>query len=437
MKRILVLICFISSISLNAQTAIGTFTPDPSAKLDVFSTTKGFLPPRMTSVQRSSISNPAAGLIVYQTDGTSGLYYYNGTTWIFIINSATNVVSVVNGGTGTTTATGIGSVVLSVNPNIETLSVSSGNTQFPSSINVTPTTHSTSKRAALWLDGWGIMQDILGDGTKNFSISQTYNSTYPPRFFINTEGNVGIGTSTPSSKLNISGGGVRIFNGFPNNNTIRPSINTLSIGNYEIRGVGGAGTGNQVDGGDDGFLRLSAGGGNASSAQSYIDLSGYSNQSDMDKNIVLGTSGTERMRINSTGNVGIGTNAPSVKLQVNGDIIANSIGGSSDLRFKTKIRPVTNALDKVNALKGVYFNWNQSDYPERQFSSNVELGFIAQEVEKIVPEVVTKDKTNEEYRSIKYDKLVALLVEAIKEQQKQIDSLKKNVKLLLINYKQK
>ena len=71
-----------------------------------------------------------------------------------------------------------------------------------------------------------------------------------------------------------------------------------------------------------------------------------------------------------------------------------------------------------------YFNWNQKDFPTKDFSDQMEIGFIAQEVEKIIPEVVIKDKTIDQFRSIKYDKLVALLVEAIKEQQKQIDSLK-------------
>jgi len=108
------------TIGLNAQTGIGTTTPHASAKLDVTSSDKGFLPPRMTSAQRTAISSPAAGLMVYQTDGTSGLYYYNGTAWIYIINSTTNVVSVVNGGTGTSTSTGTGSVVLNTSPTLIT-----------------------------------------------------------------------------------------------------------------------------------------------------------------------------------------------------------------------------------------------------------------------------------------------------------------------------
>ncbi len=142
--------------------------------------------------------------------------------------------------------------------------------------------------------------------------------------------------------------------------------------------------------------------------------------------------GTETNGINilENGNVGIGNNNPTTKLYVNGDIIANSVSGTSDIRFKTNIRPVTNALNKVKSLQGVYFNWNQKAFPEKEFGAQDELGFIAQEVEKIVPEIVTKDKTKEEYRSVKYDKLVALLVEAIKEQQKQIEKLQVKVKQL-------
>lgn len=130
------------------------------------------------------------------------------------------------------------------------------------------------------------------------------------------------------------------------------------------------------------------------------------------------------------GNVGVGTTTPTTKLYVNGDITANSVAGTSDSRFKTNIRPVINALDKVKSLQGVYFNWNQKAFPEKEFGPQDELGFIAQEVEKIVPEVVTKDKSNDEYRSVKYDKVVALLVEAIKEQQKQIEQLQLKVKQL-------
>jgi hypothetical protein len=66
----------------NAQVGIGTNTPAASAQLDVSSTERGFLPPRMTSAQRDLIATPATGLLIFQTDNTAGYYYYNGTAWV-------------------------------------------------------------------------------------------------------------------------------------------------------------------------------------------------------------------------------------------------------------------------------------------------------------------------------------------------------------------
>lgn len=63
---------------------IGTSTPNSKSILELSSTTKGFLPPRMTQTQRTSISTPPVGLIVYQTDATEGLYVYKSTGWTFI-----------------------------------------------------------------------------------------------------------------------------------------------------------------------------------------------------------------------------------------------------------------------------------------------------------------------------------------------------------------
>ena len=156
----------------------------------------------------------------------------------------------------------------------------------------------SSAVASSYSSTWASIQQI---GSSAFVNPWTLSGTNT----FNTTGNVGIGTNNPTSLLNIAGGGIKIFNGFANNSTLRPGVNKTIIGNYEIRGVGGAGSATQADGGDDGFLRLSAGGGTASDAQSFIDISGYSSQSDMNKNIVFGTSGLERMRIDPSGNVNI------------------------------------------------------------------------------------------------------------------------------------
>ena len=61
--------------------ALGTDTQNNSAMLELNSTTKGLLLPRMTAAQRTDISTPATGLLVYQTDSTTGLYVYNGSAW--------------------------------------------------------------------------------------------------------------------------------------------------------------------------------------------------------------------------------------------------------------------------------------------------------------------------------------------------------------------
>ncbi|MCA0234366.1 MAG: hypothetical protein LCH91_28175 [Bacteroidetes bacterium] len=86
MKRLLTLALAMGSLGALAQQSgnvgIGTKSPDPSAILDLSSTTKGLLLPRMTQSQRDAISNPVAGLIVFQTDKAIGTYLYNGTTWL-------------------------------------------------------------------------------------------------------------------------------------------------------------------------------------------------------------------------------------------------------------------------------------------------------------------------------------------------------------------
>ena len=64
-----------------SQVGVGTTTPEGSSMLDVSSTTKGLLVPRMTSAQRTAIASPASGLIVFQTDAPSGFYFYQGTGW--------------------------------------------------------------------------------------------------------------------------------------------------------------------------------------------------------------------------------------------------------------------------------------------------------------------------------------------------------------------
>lgn len=91
LKLLLSSIILIVSYSLSAQMAVTTdgSSADGSAMLEVKSTNKGFLPPRMTVVQRDAISSPATGLLIYQTDGTTGFWCYNGSNWVQLTPIAT------------------------------------------------------------------------------------------------------------------------------------------------------------------------------------------------------------------------------------------------------------------------------------------------------------------------------------------------------------
>ena len=87
---ILLLLALVITSNSQAQVGIGIMTANPSAQLDVTSTKKGFLAPRMTMVQRDSIAigdTPATGLLIYQTDNTPGFYYYNGSAWVAGVGS--------------------------------------------------------------------------------------------------------------------------------------------------------------------------------------------------------------------------------------------------------------------------------------------------------------------------------------------------------------
>ncbi|MCP4756313.1 MAG: tail fiber domain-containing protein [Proteobacteria bacterium] len=129
------------------------------------------------------------------------------------------------------------------------------------------------------------------------------------------------------------------------------------------------------------------------------------------------------MRITSTGNVGIGTADPgSYKLYVAGNAYTTGTWGSSDARWKKNIDALENSLDKVARLNGVNFEWDIDRYPEKGFEEGRQVGLIAQEVENVVPELVRTDEDG--YKSVSYEKLSAVLVEAVKELKAENDALK-------------
>ena len=98
---------------------------------------------------------------------------------------------------------------------------------------------------------------------------------------------------------------------------------------------------------------------------------------------------------------------------------------SSDKNLKENIERITGALDIVDAISGIRFDWNEKAremYPER---TQKDIGVIAQEVESVLPEIVTTRDNG--YKAVKYEKMVAVLIEAIKELKAEVDELKKKL----------
>ena len=243
--------------------------------------------------------------------------------------------------------------------------------------------------------GYSSIQLSSGEATATYGISfHTTNiggSGLAERMRVAANGNVGIGTTSPATKFAVS-----------------------SSGTYGL----------EVD------LSIS----------NKVTLQGYNRSTSayvqMDYDALLhkfSAGGSERMRITSGGEVLIGTTSDvgDYKLQVNGSILATdsiySNGdviayASSDIRLKDNILPIKNALEKVKKIGGYTFDWNnkQTTYEGH------DVGVIAQEIEAVLPEVVTTRDNG--YKAVKYEKLTALLIESIKEQQVQIERLE-----LLIN----
>jgi hypothetical protein len=116
-----------------------------------------------------------------------------------------------------------------------------------------------------------------------------------------------------------------------------------------------------------------------------------------------------------TGGVGIGGG-----INAGGDIVAYS---SSDIRLKNNIKPIENAIEKINKIGGYTFDWNND---LQDIYSGKDYGVIAQEIEEMFPELVQTRENG--YKAVKYDKLVSVLIAGIQELSKEITDLKNKIK---------
>ena len=217
--------------------------------------------------------------------------------------------------------------------------------------------------------------------------------------FAFTGGNVGIGTSSPSTGLYIEGDSANW-----NTTTQGPSLGTIHLD----PGVGTDHFGNAIT-----FGASDAGAGGSAQAGIYV-------RSD-------GSYGT-KMYFATTNSYAAGSKTAmwldhNGTLRVTADIVAYY---SSDKRFKDNLVKINNPLVKINKLSGYYFNWN--DKQDTYEKGSKDIGIIAQEIEEVLPEIVQTRENG--YKAVKYEKIVALLIEGIKEQQQTIEKLEDRLKKL-------
>ncbi|MGM0409065.1 MAG: tail fiber domain-containing protein [Bacteroidota bacterium] len=518
-----------------------SYVADSSAMLDVKSVTKGLLVPRVTSAQRTSITLPATGLLVYDTD-LERFYFYNGAEWknisaegIWLVNGDNLYLSDENKRVGIGVSNANSKLEVKADASFgvdDTLFVVKDNAGYPvfavfpdgAKVFVDQTTkgkvggfavsgrtstkfteedyfHITPDSARIYLnepakgkvggfavsgrtsskgettnflnitpDNYFIGHDVAPNieaGLRNSVLG--YNAGYS---LVNGDDNIFIGNKAGyMTGASISGGNENVFIGNEAGYNTTTPVRNVFIGHHagynnvtgqyntyigNAAGENGTGYYNTIIGGlaattnDFGdnnviigyvagrdmissnniMIGKSAGYNNIATEGHNIYIGSYAGEGIADENyrfeiandrtkppLLYGEFDNQRLAIN-------GRTTNDYTFYVNGTASGSSAWGStSDLRLKTDVQTISNALTKVIALRGVNFKWKD----ENKFEEGLQMGFIAQEAEKIIPEVVKKGEDN---YSMQYAPITAILVEAIKEQQNQIEDLKSENEIL-------
>jgi len=278
------------------------------------------------------------------------------------------------------------------------------------------------------------LKQRVTSGVVQYAFDMVNNGTGYTSVLVLDRGKVGIGTTSPDYKLHVDG-----------------NIKSSTVTVYD--GMGGTETGIGASSAG-GYLRLYTGGVNRATVQSTAETMVLFGQDTVGSNylqfrdsagtaqgyIGFGASASDEYYIvqfkNAPFNFYInsavrGSISTGGTLTMGGDIVA--YGSPSDKRLKENIKPIKSALDKVNKLQGVTFDWkdkkqeyDQYGKPKKLQKWKNDIGFIAQDVQKIIPELVRENEDG--MLSMRHQGIAPILLEAIKELKAEIEELKKQIK---------
>ena len=276
------------------------------------------------------------------------------------------------------------------------------------------------------------------------------------RFVIDGSGNVGVGTETPGFKLDVAGrirlrqntgaggntntAGLWLFQNTPNSD--RAFIGMVDDNNVGFFGNNGANWG-LVMNTQNSNVAINVPSSSNPILALTVDVQSFQNQanalaSHFFKVRDIGANGPPAFLVRGDGNVGIGTNSPVAKLDVEGFIRVGHFGNAgfvalchnvlniigvcgSSLRYKNNVADFRFGLRLIRQLRPVSFNWKANEQPD--------FGLIAEEVAEVEPLLVTQNAAGE-IEGVKYDRIGVVLINAVKEQQAQIEKQQREIDAL-------
>lgn len=475
MKKLLLSIALISAtffafsqnVGINSTGAL----PDNSAGLDVDYTNKGLLVPRVSLTSTTdvvTIPAPATSLLVYNTNaamtgGAVGYWYYDGAAWVQALGpqgpagavgpqgpAGINGIDGINGTNGTNGIDGVDGVDGAVGPQgpqgiqgiqgIQgpmgpswTLSTPSFNTNGTMVVNGTAGSGGpVTSVAGAWLTTGNTAAAANYIGTNNAIDFRMYSNNLE-RMTIESNGNIGFRTTAPATNIHYS------------NNTAITNFHTMWDFNNASDAIGRCQSLSATNG-SRGWFGITNYNGSALAANGLMGLA---------LNAAGTAAGVEGFSNSDDGTGVLGGFVGGTSIFVNGwAVYADGWAGGltawqnvSDSRLKKNVVTIDGALSKVKQLRGVEYNFDKTNYPDVNFDTQTkQLGFIAQEVEKVFPNIVreanmfsspgtndngiTRDQHVYQVKTLSYTLLVPVLVEAIKEQQSIIEQLEKRIEAL-------